>query len=142
MFTKNLFTRLLVGAAAFGALAAFDTLPATAASKSTQVAKGHTSQGRTFRVKLRHGTMKLMPFTAELKCRDGSELLLEEGGFLPTHLKRGGKFSDFQYGKTDKVWFKGRVGARAVQGRMRLTDRWGHSPCKSRWIKFTAKMKH
>jgi hypothetical protein len=142
MFTKDLFTRLLVGAAALGALAAFDTLPATASSKGAQVAKGRTSQGRAFGVKLRGDSMKLLAFTAELDCRDGSELLLEEGGFLWTDLSRNGSFSDYQYGKTDKVWFKGRVGARAVRGRVRLSDRWGRIPCKSRWIRFTAKMRH
>lgn len=141
MFVKDVFTRLLVGAVALGAVAAFDTLPASASSEATQVAKGRTSQGRSFRVKVRSDSMRLMPFTAELDCRDGTELLLEEGGFLWTDLSRGGTFSDYQYGKTDKVWFKGRVGARVVRGRMRLADRWGRSPCHSRWIRFIARMK-
>lgn len=141
MFKKGLFTRLLVGVAALGALAAFDTLPATASSKSTQVVKGHTSQGRALRMRVRGDSMKLLSFTAELGCRDGSELLLDESGFLVTDLGRGGTFSDFQYGKTDKVRFKGRVGARVVRGRIRVSDRWGRVKCDSHWIKFTAKMK-
>ncbi len=138
---KDLFMRLLIGATAVGALAAFDTMPAAASSKTTQVASGHTSQGRAVRVRVRGNSMKLLLFTAELDCRDGSELLVEESGFLWTDLRAGGSFSDFQSGKTDKVRFRGRVGARAVRGRIRVSDRLGRVKCDSRWFKFTATMK-
>lgn len=103
--------------------------------------KGRTAQGYKITLKMQGDkAFKLLEFNADLKCRDGTELLLEEGGFLSTRLRPNGTFKDVQYGRTDTVWFRGKITDQAVRGRIRLKDRWGKkNPCTSRWIRFNVK---
>lgn len=106
------------------------------------ILKGRTAQGYKITLKMQgERAFKLLEFNADLKCRDGSRLLLEEGGFLATHVRRNGTFKDAQYGRTDTVRFKGRVTDGAVRGRVRLEDRYGKKKirCSSRWIGFHVK---
>lgn len=102
---------------------------------------GRTAQGYKITLKMQgENAFKLLDFKADLTCRDGTLLLLEEGGFLNTRIHRGGNFKDVQYGRTDTVWFRGRVTDGAIRGRVRLKDRYGKgNPCKSRWIRFNVK---
>lgn len=114
------------------------TAAAEAASRGT--AKGRTAQGYRIKLALRGGdSFKILSFNADLRCRDGTILQLEESGFLPTEVRSNGTFREMQYGRTDKVWIRGRVQGDTVRGQLRLTDRYGKgNPCKSRWIKFRA----
>ncbi|HWB69814.1 MAG TPA: hypothetical protein VG518_07540 [Solirubrobacterales bacterium] len=136
-----MFVRLVVSMAlAYGLLVA--PLVAGAQGAGRGALEGRTSQG--YRVALRMqgaGSFKLLRFTASLKCRDGPLLRLEESGFLPTPLHRGGRFKDAQFGNTDAVRFKGRVTRGAVRGRIRLEDKLGKKKihCSSRWIGFHVK---
>jgi len=116
-------------------------LAAEAAAAKRGVLKGRTAQGYKITARMQgEKAFKLLEFKADLDCRDGTELLLEEGGFLTTSLRRGGSFKDVQYGRTDTVWFRGRVTEGAIRGRVRLQDSYGKgNPCASRWIKFTVK---
>lgn len=131
MFLRIVLSSLLVG----GLLSV--PLAAEAASRGG-VLKGRTSQGYKITLRMQgENAFKLLDFNADLSCRDGTELLLEEGGFLTTRLRANGSFKDVQYGRTDTVWFKGRVTDSAVRGRVRLKDKWGKgNPCTSRWIAF------
>jgi hypothetical protein len=116
-------------------------LVAEAGAAKRGVLKGRTAQGHKITMKMQgERAFKLLSFNADLDCRDGTELLLEEGGFLTTPLRGNGSFKDVQYGRTDTVWFRGRVTDSAVRGRVHLKDRYGKgNPCASRWIKFTVK---
>jgi hypothetical protein len=81
--------------------------------------------------------LKLLRFEADLKCRDGTTLTLIESGFLWTPTKKNGSFRDAQFGKTDSVYFKGKMNANRIRGKIRLTDKLrGGVRCKSRWIGF------
>lgn len=119
-------------------------LLATAASARTDSAearmyKGKTAQGHGIKVVVKERTFRIHVFDIELKCRDGSWLLLEEGGFLWTKMKPNGSFRDSQFGKTDSVYFRGRVTERRMRGRIRVTDKEKRGPmCASRWIAFNA----
>jgi hypothetical protein len=129
-------TMMLIGACALGCAAlAFDT--ASAAPKPGPM-KGRTGQGRAIRLHLKQDTVRIKAFTIEARCRDGSELIIEEGGFLPTPIARGGRIHDYQYGKTDKVWIRGHLKGRQVRGTIRVTDRWGKVRCNSGWVRFHA----
>ena len=114
---------------------------AAGAEAKRGVLKGRTAQGYKITLKMQgERAFKLLEFKADLDCRDGTELLLEEGGFLSTRLRRNGSFKDVQYGRTDTVWFRGKVTDSAVRGRVRLKDRYGKkNPCTSRWIRFKVK---
>lgn len=116
-------------------------MASAAEAASRDVAKGRTAQGYRIKLAMRSGhSFKILHFKADLKCRDGSILQLDESGFQPTIVKRNGSFREVQYGSTDKVFIRGRVKGRKVTGKLRLTDRYGkRNPCKSRWIKFRAK---
>ena len=106
------------------------------------VHRGKTAQGYPLTLRMQgENSLTLLRFKADLACRDGSELLLEESGFLPTRVRGNGSFRDTQYGKTDTVRFRGRVTDGAVKGRVRLEDRFGKKRirCSSKWIGFTAK---
>lgn len=111
---------------------------ADAASRGT--AKGRTGQGYPIRIATQGvGSFRIIGFKADLVCRDGTQLQLDEGGFLPTDVHPNGTFHEMQYGDTDRVYIRGRMKGRKVTGRLRLTDRYGkRNPCKSRWIKFHA----
>jgi hypothetical protein len=134
--------RLPIGTALVVAVAVLSALPAAEAAPAKRMAVGHTSQGRNIRLRVQGGgTVKVLNFSAKLRCRDHSLLIDQESGFLPTPLNSGGRFSDLQFGHTDKVRFKGRVSADFVRGRMRVSDRWGHVACDSHWFKFSARLK-
>jgi hypothetical protein len=90
-------------------------LAAEAGAAKRGMLKGRTAQGHKITLKMQGGkAFKLLSFNADLDCRDGTELLLEEGGFLSTPLRPNGSFKDVQYGDTDTVWFRGRVTDNAV----------------------------
>lgn len=120
----------------------FVTVDAVAAANASArgTLKGRTAQGYGIRVAMQGGnSFKLLGFKADLECRDGTALQLEEGGFLPSRVRPNGTFHEVQYGNTDTVFIRGRVKDGAIRGRLRLTDRYGKgNPCKSRWIKFHA----
>lgn len=101
--------------------------------------QGKTAQG--FKIKLlgKEKAFKIHVFDAELKCSDGDWLLLEEGGFLWTRVSPNGSFKDAQFGRTDSVYFRGRMTERRIRGRLRVTDKLkGGVRCRSRWIRFNA----
>lgn len=132
----------VVSVVALLAAAVFEPAAAPAADADRgkpKLARGKTSQNRGIAAKVYGRRLQMLDFNAVLKCRDGSELIVEEGGFLPIDLRAGGRFSDVQYGRTDTVRLRGRVGKSVVRGRLRVQDRWGKTPCDSRWFKFTAR---
>ena len=130
--------RLVVGGALALALVATDAA-ALAGSAEARMFKGKTAQGYRIKVVVKERTFRIHAFDVELKCRDGSWLLLEEGGFLWTKAKPNGSFRDAQFGKTDSVYFRGRVSERRIRGRLRVTDKEKRGPmCASRWIAFNA----
>jgi hypothetical protein len=100
------------------------------------------TDGQKRMVKLKVGgddlTLQIIRFDIELSCRDGSVLVDEESGFVPTPLRRNGTFGEVQSDSTDTVMIRGRVQGRAIRGRLRVKDRLGKSRCDSRWIRFTA----
>jgi hypothetical protein len=115
-------------------------LPAVAGAAGAGKVRGRTSQGRAVRLAVSHSKLKMLRFTAKLRCRDGSILVDDESGFRPTKVK-GGKFSDRQVGSTDAVLFKGKLASGAVRGRLRVRDRVGGTRCDSHWFSFTARIK-
>lgn len=124
------------------ALVAAETPTALAKGKAqTKKAVGHTKQGRKVQMRVGGLSLKMLSFTASLKCRDGSVLIDKESGFQVTPLKKGGRFDDSQYGSTDTVRFRGRVTRKWVRGKLRVRDKWGKVKCDSKWVKFSAKVK-
>ena len=115
--------------------------PAAGERGKAKLARGKSSQKRGIAAKIYGQRLRMLDFNAVLKCRDGSKLIVEEGGFLPTKLRSDGRFSDVQYGNTDTVRLRGRVGKHMVSGRLRVQDRWGKTPCDSRWFKFKARIR-
>ena len=111
---------------------------ADAASRAT--VKGRTGQGHRIKLAKQKGnSFQILGFKADLGCRDGTKLQLEESGFQSTRVRSNGSFHELQYGSTDRVYIQGRVKGGSVRGRLRLTDRYGKkNPCKSHWIKFHA----
>jgi hypothetical protein len=130
--------RLIVsGAIAFGLIAS--EAAALTDSASARMYKGKTTQGHRMKVVGKQRTFRIQVFEIDLKCRDGSALLLEEGGFLWTKVKSNGSFRDAQFGKTDSVYFRGRMTEKGIRGRVRVTDKEKRGPmCASRWIAFNA----
>jgi len=106
-----------------------------------KLALGKTSQGKGMGIRVQERTLQMLDFNALLDCRDGTELIVEEGGFLPIRTRPSGYFRDFQYGRTDTVWLRGRAGQKWVRGRLRVTDRWGPVKCDSGWFRFSARIK-
>lgn len=130
--------RLVIGGALALGLFAADTA-AMADSAQARVLKGKTAQGHQIKLVVKQGTFKIRSFGIDLKCRDGSSLLLKESGFLWTRVKPGGSFRDAQFGKTDSVYFRGRAKGRRLHGRIRVTDKEKGGPkCASRWVSFRA----
>ena len=134
-----MFVRLVVGCAIFCGLLAANGV-ALADPAAARMFIGKTGQGHPIKVAAAKNKFKLLRFEADLRCRDGSILTLIEGGFLWTRTGEGGSFRDAQFGKTDSVYFRGRMTKRRIRGRVRLTDRQrGGGVCKSRWISFNAR---
>lgn len=130
--------RIVVGGALALGLVATDAA-ALASSAEARMFKGKTAQGLRIKVVVKERTFRIHGFNVELKCRDGSRSLLEEGGFLWTKPKPNGSFRDSQFGDTDSVYFRGHVSERRIRGRLRVTDREKRGPmCASRWITFSA----
>jgi hypothetical protein len=130
--------RLLVSGAVACGLIATDAV-ALAEPAAARMLKGKTAQGYAIKVVAKGERFKLIRFEADLRCKDGSILTLIEGGFLWTTTKGNGSFRDAQFGKTDSVYFRGRMTEKGIRGRMRLTDKERGSPrCSSRWISFKA----
>lgn len=133
-----MFLRLIVcGALACGLLAAEAT--AGVDSAAAKLLKGRTAQGYAIKLLAKGNSFKILRFEADLKCSDGSLLILEEGGFLWTRVGKKGNFKDAQFGRTDSVYFRGRLTERRIRGRVRLTDKLGKVRCRSRWIPFKAR---
>jgi hypothetical protein len=130
--------RLILGCAlACGLLATQAT--ASAASAEARVLTGKTGQNYRIVVKADRRGLKIQRFNAKLNCRDGTLLILQESGFLRTPARRGGRFKDVQFGKTDTVRFRGRLRARSVRGKLRVNDKLNNGVrCSSRWIPFRA----
>ena len=108
----------------------------------TKKAVGKTKQGRKIRLRVGGLSLKLLNFSAKLKCRDGSILIDKESGFEVTGLEKGGRFKDRQYGSTDTVSFRGKVTGNRVRGKLRVQDKWKKVKCDSKWVKFSAKVKN
>lgn len=106
-----------------------------------KLALGKTSQGRGIGARVYERALQILRFNVLLDCRDGSELTVEESGFLATRTRHGGHFRDVQHGRTDTVWLRGRVGRAWVRGRLRVTDRWGRVRCNSGWVRFSARLR-
>lgn len=138
MFARGVLT---VGLAALLTFAAAATADAAQPQKRGKLALGKTSQGRGIAMRVQPRRLQMMDFNASLRCRDGSELIVEEGGFLPIATKRNGSFRDVQFGRTDRVWLRGRVTKKAVRGHLRVTDRWGAVKCNSSWFRFEARIR-
>jgi hypothetical protein len=113
---------------------------AGAAESDYGVLKGRTKQGRTMRLVLHRDSVQIKHFAIELRCRDGSILVDDESGFLPTPLQ-GGRIRDHQVGNTDDVWIRGRLSGRRLRGTVRVRDRVGKVKCDSRWVGFQAKLR-
>jgi hypothetical protein len=130
--------RLVLGAILVCALLGAEGSTLAGAAQK-RVLKGRTAQGKRVRLAVDGGHVDMLHFKARLRCRNGTVLIVDESGFLPTPL-RGAGFSDRQVGSTDQVFFRGRVRGRAVQGRLRVTDRLSRhgARCASRWIGFSA----
>jgi hypothetical protein len=126
----------LAAALACGLLALSALAPAAEAGR---VYKGKTAQRHPIKIAVRARSLKVLHFKAKLRCRDGSILIDDESGFLPTPIKGNGSFRDAQVGSTDEVLIRGHRGGHAVRGRIRVTDRVGKVRCNSKWIKFTAR---
>lgn len=128
--------RLVLGGVLALGLLATDTA-AMADSAQARMLKGRTSQGHRIKLVVKQGAFRIHAFDIDLRCRDGSSLLLEESGFLWTRVKPNGSFRDAQFGRTDSVYFRGRAGERQLSGRIRVTDRERGGPkCASRWVGF------
>jgi hypothetical protein len=113
---------------------------ATAADRAgARVFAGETGQRMKVRLDVGSETIQMLWFRARLTCRDGSFLTVDESGFVPTPV-RFGHFRDVQVGRTDEVFFRGRVSRRFVRGRLRVRDRLASGVrCGSPWIGFIAR---
>ncbi len=125
---------MLSGVLACSLVAAGALGPADAAQRNTL--RGKTNQGFRIKLAVKNRAVHVLRFKAELKCRDGSKLVLDESGFLKTPVGKSGSFKDVQYGSTDTVYIRGSVKGKRVSGRLRLKDRVGKVRCSSRWLRF------
>jgi hypothetical protein len=112
---------------------------ATADSADARLFQGKTGQGYKIKLNVKEARFKILRFEADLRCSDGTGLTLIEGGFLWTRTGSKGSFRDAQFGRTDDVYFRGRLSENRIQGRVRLTDELRKGvKCRSRWIRFNA----
>ena len=108
--------------------------PADAAQRKTL--RGKTSQGYKIRAAVKNRSVDILGFKAQLSCRDGSKLVLDESGFLNTPVSKGGGFRDTQYGSSDTVYIRGAVKGHRVRGKLKVKDKIGRVKCRSKWLKF------
>lgn len=112
---------------------------AAAEPAAAELYKGKTGQGYRIKVLVRERAFRIHVFDIDLRCRDGSQLALIEGGFLWTKVGKRGRFRDAQFGRTDSVYFRGRLDERRIRGKVRVTDRLRDGTrCASRWVGFNA----
>jgi hypothetical protein len=130
--------RLVLGAVLGCALVSING--ATVADAAVErIFTGRTAQQLSIRLGVDPEGITMIRFKARLTCRGGSFLTVDESGFQWTPVKRG-RFRDVQVGRTDEVFFRGRVGPRSVRGRLRVKDRLGNGVrCSSPWIGFRAR---
>lgn len=119
-------------------------LALSASSTSAGAAQGERYTGKTaqkFTITLSVGErrIQMLRFKIRLRCRDGSLLFDDLSDFEPARLKRGGRFSDLQFGPTDEVIARGRVGKGRVSGKLRVRDKLANGvPCDSGAVGFSA----
>lgn len=131
------FRLIACGAVAFCLLAGGAAVQAEPAE--AEVLKGKTGQGYRMKVLAKGQAFKIHVFDIDLRCRNGSELALIESGFLWTKVGKRGGFRDAQFGRTDSVYFRGRLSEKRIRGQVRVTDRLRNGTrCSSRWIGFNA----
>jgi hypothetical protein len=106
---------LFLGALLVCLLLAAEPAPADATQK--RVLSGRTAEGQRITLALSGGTLRVLRFRARLRCRNREILVVDESGFLPTHV-RGGRFSG-------RLHVKDQLPKRPV-------------PCASGWIGFSA----
>lgn len=132
--------RLTIGAALVALLCGALAGDLAVAKPNKRVMTGKTAQGYRIKVvKQGSAKLRLVTFKADLECRDGTILQLDEGGFLPTPVRKG-HFRDKQFGDTDTIQMRGRYNGKVVRGWLRLTDKLGKKRihCVSKWIRFQA----
>lgn len=138
-----MFLRIATACALVCALAAVEVAGSAGAKpgKGSNVIKGKTAQKRPFRAVVQRRAIDVRRFVVELRCKDGSRLVLFESGFLPSPLRKG-RVHDYQFGRTDKVWIRGKLKNGTFRGRLRVKDRLGKGKnrtfCDSRWVRFQA----
>jgi hypothetical protein len=134
--------RLALGATMICALMLAAVGAPFAGAAPKRLYKGKTIQRRPVRITMRGETLKLRHFTAQLKCKGGASLIVDESGFQRTPL-HGSRFHDVQVGSTDEVFFRGTVHRAVVSGRIRVKDRLrrGGPRCASHWLKFHARLR-
>jgi len=107
--------------------------------------KGKTAQKRGVKLTVRGDRLEMKRFKVRLGCRDGTTLIVDASGFMPTPLRNGGKFKDRQFGSTDTVFFNGKLSGRVVRGKLRVLDRLGErgrgARCDSRWVPFRTRLR-
>ena len=129
--------RLLIGVAL--GIGLLTTSAAAADSADARMFQGKTGQGYRIKLNVKEPRFKIIRFEADLRCTDGTLLTLIESGFLWTRAGSKGSFRDAQFGRTDEVFFRGRLSENRVQGRVRLTDKLRRGvKCRSKWIRFNA----
>lgn len=138
-----MFLRIAVSCALVCAVAAVEVAGTAGAKpgKNANLVKGKTAQKRPFKATVHKRAIDVKRFVVELRCKDGSRLVLFESGFLPSPLRKG-RVHDYQFGRTDKVWIRGKLKNGTFRGRLRVKDRLGkgknRTRCDSRWVKFKA----
>ena len=130
--------RLIVGGAVVCGLLTTNAA-ALADNASARMFKGKTAQGYPIKLVAKERKFKLVRFEADLKCKGGGLLTLVESGFLWTPTGKTGSFRDAQFGNGDSVYFRGKMSAKRLRGRVRLINKERGEPrCHSRWISFNA----
>ncbi len=135
--------RLVIGALLVCALVVAAEGAPFAGAAPKRLYKGKTAQKRTVRITQRGHSLKLRHFTAQLRCKGGARLIVDESGFKRTRIRNGGKFNDVQVGNTDEVFFRGAVRGKLVHGKIRVKDRLHkRGPrCASKWVGFRARLR-
>jgi hypothetical protein len=136
MTTEEAVVRRIVMMLTLSCLASGALVGSALAAGKTGTFAGKTAQHRNIKLKVSAGQVKLLNFSIELKCRDGSVLVDTESGFQATKLS-GGKFSDSQVGSTDTVTYSGKVSGSKATGTVKVTDKLGKVKCNSPKVKFT-----